>query len=234
MKKIIIGIIIILIVLLLIGGYLGFVPILSDLLDKPKDLGINYNQEDLNSIFEKAPYVIETVPEGTLANGEKQYEGNQIIKTTFSSEEVSACISLSSWSANPFKDVQVKFNEDGTAEASGKIIFDNAINYANRIGYSTSKVTDAMDKYKIPKTNISFYISGTFEIKDNTPNITVQTLKLGKITVPKNIFNDNMANTVTSTYLNKIPNYKANNISIENSQLIYDVATPKKVIREGN
>jgi hypothetical protein len=119
-----VGIIALVLLSVLVLGYLGFVPIVSDLMgtNKPKDLGVSYSQTDYASGMDKVPGAIVLNPEYLCATCEYTSTGSIAVNTNFTQEEFSAMMNKRNSTVGPLRDAQFKFNADGTVEASGLIV----------------------------------------------------------------------------------------------------------------
>jgi hypothetical protein len=193
-KKFVVGLIVIFIVVVLGLGYLGFVPGVSKILgsDKPRDLGIECTNADLNSITSKNSVqriVLESVPD---IKSSFVLEGSQAIDNVFTDKEITARLGQESdWLFNPFTNVQVKIGENGIVEASGVVRVDRLKGYAQATGVSPKDIeaiSKGMDKYKIPRVSFPAYIKGNLSIENNRVNIDLSELYIGRIRVPKGLY----------------------------------------------
>ena len=124
-KKLLLIIFIILILVPVIClGMLGFVPGLSSILgtDKPRDLGIKYTQSNLSSIRSRSQVQYLTLPDSNTPSLTRQFSGKRNVTADFTSEEITATINNQPWKYFPYKNVQVKFNADGSGEISGILL----------------------------------------------------------------------------------------------------------------
>ncbi len=114
----------ILVGIVLVAAYFGFVPILSDLMgtNKPMDLGVTYSNADYMSGLQKIPGHSVTNPEYMCITCPITSTGSVPTDNMFTQEEFTAQMNKVNSEKGPLKDIQVKFNQDGTIEASMQVI----------------------------------------------------------------------------------------------------------------
>lgn len=189
MKKLIIILSIIVIIPVLTLGYLGLVPGISDAFgtNKPKNLGVQFSQQDLTSGNQKTQVEISSLPESTSVGKSLVYEGQHQAELTLTSQEITAMANNSKWKHNPLSQIQVRVNPDGSAEASGYIDFNTAKSYALSFGVSSDDIDKVLEKFPIPQTKFPFYIKGTGNVNNDQIELDISNLKLANIPVPTNI-----------------------------------------------
>ena len=164
-------------------AYLGYVPVLSSVFgaDKARDLGIKYTQADLASARAKSQIVYEALPAGTPDEQSIQRSGSRPINTVFTSAEASALMNDRPFKYWPYKDVQVKFNADGSAEVSGKLVKSKISGYCVAIGLPKELVNVAV---KFLPPDPVFYVKGKAALIENTISIfEPQALEIGRLPV---------------------------------------------------
>lgn len=169
-------------------GYLGFVPGLSAVMgtNKPRDLGISYSQEDLQQTHAKSQVVYQTLADNQEPTQTRQFSGSRPFTGEFSSAEITATLNNQPWIHWPYRNLQVKFNGDGSAEVSGVLIKDKVPGYAAAIGIPSQAVEYAM-KY-IPADPV-FYVKGKAALTDNQVSLfEPQAFQIGRLSLPVNIF----------------------------------------------
>jgi hypothetical protein len=114
---------------------------------------------------------------------------NADLNTDMTSEEITAVFTL--WQEKdknfPLKDVQIRFNNDGTAEASGYLKVGNAINLAKNLGYSDTDIEKGKKYIKYVSGDLPFYTKGTGKMINNTITLSPTNFQIGKINVPESI-----------------------------------------------
>ncbi len=124
LKLIGMGFVAVIVAIVLFVGYLGFVPGVSDLMgtNKPRDLGVKYSDADYNSLLGKLPGMAITNMEDVCLGCPHKVSGSVPANAKVSQEEFSALLNKGNKKSGLVKDIQVKFNSDGTVEASGKAV----------------------------------------------------------------------------------------------------------------
>lgn len=87
----------------------------------------------------------------------------------------------------PLHNVQVRFNSDGTGEASGFLRIATAISLAKNLGYSNSDIDKGKEYIKYISGDLPFYVKGTGGMTDNILTINPSTFQIGRVTVPTSI-----------------------------------------------
>ena len=193
-KKLLVVLIVIAVVVVMGLGYLGVVPGVSKLLaaDKPKNLGVTCTDADFNSIMSKnhvKRIVLESAPD---IKSSFVLQGSQTINNTFTDREITARLAKDDdWPLNPFTDVQVKIAQNGVVEASGIVHVDRLRAYAQATGVPQKEIdaiAKGMDTYKIPRGSFPAYVKGNLSIKDNSLDINLSELSMGKLPVPETLY----------------------------------------------
>jgi len=211
LKIIFIILAVILVILVLLLGYLGFMPFVSHLFgsDKPKDLGVKYSQEDLNSQDSKSGVKQEELPSSTTVEKSMQFSGSKPIKDSFTGEELTAKVNdnSSKWGFYPVSRVQIKFNSDGTGEISGILDIGKLYTWATSFGIPASDIDWGRNKLKFIMTNPTFYFKASGTAANNNLNTELISASIGKLPIPVSWF---------SPYQDKINGYvnsKVHNVS---------------------
>lgn len=225
-KKLLLRIIVPFLIIILILGYFGFVPFVSDIMgtNKPKNLGVTFTEKDFESARGKTKVKYEIL-QGDLKPEESiKYSGKRSVKMELTSSELTALIYERKWRYYPFKNWSVKINEDGTVETSGQILTNKLMDCLKAYGIKPEETSDNFEKNSVLigyfaikvdpnikrfydllnqvsrfiKSNPSFYIKGKAKVENN--NITLLQLDsvyLGKI---------NLTSTVNK-YIEEIKNF---------------------------
>lgn len=175
MKKFLVFLIVIILLPICILAYLGFVPALSKFVTKPQDLGIKTDKTLVTSFEEKyAP---------------KDNAKTVNLDVNLTSEEITSVFAV--WEDRdiyfPLKDVQVRFNGDGTGEASGYLKIGTAVKLAKNLGYSDADIAKGKDYIKYVSGDLPFYVKGTGGMLNNKLSIDPSSFQLGRVSVPDSI-----------------------------------------------
>lgn len=174
---------VILLVPVLVLGYFGFIPVLSDIMgaNRAKDLGVDYSEADFNTALQKTGVKLESLPKDTPKEKSIQMWGKKQVKTSFTQEELTAHANIRKWIYYPVKDVQIKINDDGTAEASAKIRTARLMNYA--IAKGTPKYyMDMFDTFDI-LPNPSVYVKGKASVSQDQVSIDLKEAEIGRFSL---------------------------------------------------
>jgi len=178
------------IVAVLVLGYLGFVPGVSNLFgsNKPKDLGVTYTAADSASAHAKNGTTHTILPAGSVPS--IVFSGSHPVNTVYTQAEMNAIINNTQWTNYPLKDCQLKINPDNTVEFSGIIITNRLKAYeaALNLGDSLHPITDLLKH--IPD-DPAFYAKGTVEIENGQiVNTDITEFKLGNLTLTNQVDNN--------------------------------------------
>jgi len=180
--------VIVVIAVVLLLGYFGFIPGLSNLFgsNKPKDLGIKYTEVDHQAAREKSQIEYATLPVNTSPENDRQTVGTRVVSTQWSSAEVTSLMNNRPWRYYPYANVQIKFNGDGSAEISGIFLKDRLAGYGARIG-APKEALEFVQKF-LP-ANPVFYVKGRASLENNQVAIfEPQAFEIGRVPLPVNWF----------------------------------------------
>lgn len=175
MKKFLLGLGIFILILVVVLSYLGIMPFFSKYLAKQVDLGVKADPAWVASFESKyAP----TAKDGKVS-----------LDVNLGSTEVTSIFAV--WETRdknfPLHNVQIRFNSDGTGEASGYLKVSTAVNLAKQLGYSDSDIERGKSYIQYVSGDLPFYVKGTGGISDNVLTINPTTFQLGRITVPESV-----------------------------------------------
>ena len=182
-----------LILIIVLGlGYLGFIPGLSKIFgsDKPRDLGVAYTESDYQAMSGKVGLEIKELPASTPLEKSIIEEGSHEVSETFSPAEMTAAINKNTWRYFPFVNVQIRVNADNSIEASGLVVVDRLLKYAQALGATAEEVQMGIDAAKLPNTTFPFYVKGKGEVVDNQVSGNFLSAEVGRLPVPAGILSD--------------------------------------------
>lgn len=228
MKKIVRRILFILatpvILLVLIFGYLGFVPGVSALFgsDKPVDLGAAYSsadQEAANAKFgQKFVEVSKSIDPLTLMRAADTVP----VSESFSAKQIAAHIE----ETHPVSDVQVVFHADGSFAASGRIDKSRITGFLKSLGIAEiddTGILAAIDKY-LPG-NPPFYLEGSGSIASERVTLQLTQAKIGRLPFATDAFASGLTQYAEAVMKN-VPHFDVEAIAIENEQLSFRGTAP--------
>lgn len=216
----------------LVGGYFGVIPGVSKLFgsDKPRDLGVTFSEADFKNMEAKTGATAELMPDSEMVNLTIKHVGQHNVDATFTQEEFTSKVSNRQWRDNPFGNVQVKFNADGSAEASGILKLPIATRFFAAMGIASADVEAAARKFKVPMADVPFYFKGTGVAENNhiTPNLTA--LEIGRVPVPKAIIDQYQqeAADLATDLLSRVQGFSLEKAEIVESKLHFVGTLPDK------
>jgi hypothetical protein len=193
---------IILIVLILagvgVGGYYGFVPVVSDIFgsNKPRDLGVSYTAADNDNynLKSKATITVKKVEQELPSDELMEFSGKADIDVSFTQEEFTARANNVAWPHFPFENSQVKINDDGTIEVSTVLKVEKIEKFLLAVGYdreTVSKAKSGLDKASILSKRPPVYFKARPGVKNNKSSFDLISAEIGRIQVPLDNFDAN-------------------------------------------
>ncbi len=226
-------VLVILVGLTLLGGYLGFVPFLSEVLAKQRDLGVVID----SAYFENTAKELGASRSfSSSATGTPNFLGTVEIEKSFTGSEASSIIA--GWEEvyeytryTPFENVQIKVHEDGTLEMSAMLDVQKGINIAKEIGYTNSQIDEGLKYAKFLSNKVAFYAKGRGEVVNNQVSFEGEILELGRVKIPSNILTtvENGLEEVIETRISKIPNLRVDSMKAVDSKIDVKAQIPQMV-----
>ena len=210
-------VVLILLVVILIGvvswlGSLGYIPGLAGIMgaNKPKSLGVTYTESDFNSARSKSQIIYGMLPDSTPIEQSIQRIGKRQAKISLTSAEATALLNNRPWKYWPVKDVQLKINEDGSAELSCVVIKEKLRGFAIANGIPANAVDIGL---KFIPPDPAVYLKATTSLANNkVDQFDIQTVNLGKISLPVDkLLSLHLPRLIETTYaasLSDLWNYK--------------------------
>lgn len=208
-------------------GYFGFVPGLSQIMgaNNPKNLGIKYTRADWQSGRTKSQVKWATLPNDTPPGKSLQYSGQVTVNSGFSNEEMTALMNDRPWRYYPVKNVQIKFNGDGSAELSGLFIKSRAIGFLEVFGVPKEAI-DYIDKtLSVLPADIPFYVKGKASLVNNkVADAQLYDLQVGRIPAPVQQVNQYKGEIISliENYIAGVSGFYAKDAHFEEGKLKFD------------
>lgn len=187
LKRLLAGLVVTALVVVIVLGYFGFVPGVSDVMgaNAPRNIGVSTTATSLSSVNSKLGVTYSTLPATAVGKASLSETGSRQISVQLTSAEVTALINdhASRWKYYPIEDVQVKINADNTIELSGVLRVDRWSSYADAIGLPEATRSQVRPYLGYVQTNPSIYIKGTLSIQ-GYPQMGMSELQIGRVTIP--------------------------------------------------
>jgi hypothetical protein len=186
-KRLLTGLLITVVIVVLVLGYFGFVPVISNIMgaNTPRDLGVTPTLTALSSVNAKLGVTYSTLPASATGTASLSESGSQQISVQLTSAEVTSLINdhASRWKYYPITDVQVKINPDNTIELSGVLRVDRWSGYADAIELPESVRSQVRPYLGYVQTNPAIYMKGTLTLQGYA-QISTSELDIGRVPVP--------------------------------------------------
>lgn len=168
-----------------------------------KDLGIRYTTADYESAIKKLAYVKDAVPTGKSQDKYTYVYGAVTgVDIKLTSEEITAFINTDRPSYYAVKNVQVRLNDDGTVDVSGKVDTDYVLNEFIGGKYSKEEIAKNMPALGIlPKfVNVSMNLKAS--ISNNSSDGNINSASVQGTPIPDKYTKSSEAQTVAIESIN--------------------------------
>lgn len=228
---------ILLIPLLLVGGWLGFVPGLSNIMGarSVKDLGVTYTEQDYESYLDKTSTEflnINDAPAQPDSPNKKVVFADQATaeNMTLTQEEITAAINESGWIWMPLTDVQVRMN-DGGVEVAGRLNTDHLqsfITYIGGIDVDPGQVESAIGWAERLLGSAPVYLRVDTSISDGSLQLSLAEGNIGRFSIPTEIGNT-VLRTGTESVLSNTPLLDISSVQFQDGSLQFSGTYPSTV-----
>lgn len=180
-------------------GYFGFLPGVSNVFgsNNPIDLGVTHSEQDRLSGRAKTGWQVIELSADTPAEESLGYSGQVAVDAVFTNAELTAWAN-DPWTYYPLSDAQIRVNDDGTLEASGRLHVDQLRRWTELMGVSEEHL-GVMDEYLrwFAWSDPPFYVKMSASVSNGRIlNPQVYEARLGKLTVPASYLRDNIERLV--------------------------------------
>lgn len=184
--------------LILIGGWLGFVPGLSNIMGarSVKDLGVRYTDQDYTSYLDKTDTQFLNVEDAPANpnNPEKKvvFEDQATAENlVLTQEEITAAINESGWLWMPLKDAQVRISEGGV-EVAGRLNSDHLQEFITFIGgvdVDPEQVESAISWAERLLNDAPVYLRANTRVNEGIVELNLVDGQIGRFSIPQEIGN---------------------------------------------
>ena len=186
------------IIAVLVLGYLGFVPGVSNIFgsNKPKDMGVTYTAADYASAHARNGTTHSVLPAGSVPS--ITFSESHQVNTVYTQAEINALLNNRQWTNYPLKDCQLKINPDNTVELSGIIIMNRLKGYEKAL--NLNDMGTILDYLKYFPGDPAFYAKGNIEVVNGQiVNTEISEFKVGNLNFTKQI-QDNLPGLINNVY----------------------------------
>jgi hypothetical protein len=218
------------VVAVLVLGYFGFVPGVSNLFgsNQPRDLGVTYSMADYNSAHAKNGTNHTIISGNPSPQDSIQFSGQHPVNTTYTQSEFNALINYRQWAYYPLKECQLKINPDGSLEFSGVVDVSRVKGYMQALNVSESDLKTVTDYLKYIPGDAAVYASGKFEIIDGRiVNSDITEFKVGKLDITGQLQN-NLPSLVDAVYsqMDAYPGFSVKTLTFHNGEVQFQGTLP--------
>lgn len=233
MKKFLkfVGIFLLIIIIISLGAllYIGIIPGVA----KPVNLG-SKNDPALFANFNMSHGMKSEIPGGVVPDSRQaEFSGQTVLNTDISADEITSI--LAAWKTRspklPVRQVQVRFNSDGTGEISGILEIKTAISIAKTLGYNDNDIEEGKKYIKYSAGDIPFYAKGTGGVTNNNVTLNPTNFKIGNVNVPSQI-TEKVAPIVSDAIekrINQVGTIQVRSIDFSKGKLHFDGTIPDTV-----
>lgn len=234
-----IGIISVVLVLVLIAGYLGFVPGVSKIFgsDKPVDLGATWSQADYLSANAKSGIKFTDLTPGLPAEQSIVISGPaRPVSADFTQAEFNALLNVRTWEYYPLKDCQMRINSDNTMEFSCLVLTDRFEGYARTVGISEDTQATILNQIKmagILQKEIPYYVRAKASVVNGQIDFTTYQVKVGRLSISGSMIDKYKPDLISMAQnrISHVAGFSCNNFSIANGKVHFDGTLPTSVQR---
>ncbi len=180
------------ILVVLLGGFIAVTFLVPGLV-LPVNLGVKSTYEGYANALSKLGFEKDAAPTtGTAEDYNVVYSGSHKVDTALSSEELTSFITENRPPYFAVKDVQIRFNEDGTIETTGKLetayVFEQVLDG----DYTLEDAKRALPMLGLIPAKVNLYAKFTGEVVDNhIEGLYVDSITVMGITIPNDIIESN-------------------------------------------
>lgn len=217
-----------------IGGYLGFVPIVTGMFgsDKPKDLGVIATRAAFDQYQTKSGATIETLAQ-PVEGKTVVFSQPQPLTTSLTQEEITSRLALSPWPYMILDNIQVKINPDESVEVSGRVRLDRLEGFLAQVGgpgFTRADAEEGLAWLGLAPTNPIMYGKGRGSVTNNQATVQVDEVTVGRIPLPLDRIGANGVLTdIANDIITNVPGLDVQKADFANGQLNFTGTVPTKI-----
>jgi hypothetical protein len=220
----------IVVILVLVAGYFGFMPGVSNLFgsNQPRDLGVKYTAADYASAHAKNGTTHTIITSSTSPENSIKFSGSHPVNTTYTQSEFNAEINNRQWEYYPLEKCQLRINPDNTVEFSGILKIDRLKDYLTAMRVGDDNMNVITDYLKMVPTDPAIYVKGSLEIEDSRIiKSQVMEFKVGNLALTGQI-QEKMPEIVNAAYaqINAYPGLTVKTLKFANGKVQFEGTLP--------
>jgi hypothetical protein len=165
-----------------------------------------------------------------------QFTGQRPLTVARTSEQLTALANssdLKAWKYYPVQNVQIRINNDGSVDSSGRIASDRLLAALSRPGLDmTTEERGLMTDYgQMLKGNPAFYMKFTGGVTNNKVNVNFSKAEIGPIAAPSDAMGE-VNNHVASLIMRKmvkVPGLSIKSLTFQSGKMNFDGTVPDKI-----
>ena len=233
-NKIATAILAVLVILVLILGYYGFVPGVSNIMgsNNPRNLGVSYTDSDLNSANTKTMIIINELSDTVPDSDSIAFSQIQETSNTLTSSEVTALMNYHSdeWRNYPVEKIQVRIGSSGDVELSCVIRKDRLKGFADAMGYPEDIRAQVRPYINLVPVNPALYLEGSVEVDNGVVYLSLSKAELGRLSLPANYLSEgSMGLEAFFQDILDRPEIGLSNVSFSNGDVYFEGIYPHSV-----
>ncbi len=218
------------VVLVIVGGYFGFIPGISNLFgsNQPRDIGASYTQADYQTALQKTGMKITDLPPNEPPEQSIQITNINNVNINITQTEINSIVNVNEWEYYPVNNCQVKINTDNTVEFSGIIIKDRIEGCAKALGASDTDIQTITNYIRYVPTNPPVYFKGTIVIIENKVTVLdISELLIGRLSFTNQFIEKKTSIIqIVESWLSHSSRFTIHTCRFTNGQLQYEGSIP--------
>jgi len=180
------------IIIVLLAGFIAVTLFVPGMV-LPVNLGVKSTYEDYQTAMNKLGLTKDTAPDtGTALDYRVSYSGSHEVNEDLTSDELTSYINENRPPYFAVKDVQIRINEDGTIEASGKLDTSYVFEQVLDGDYTMEDAKRALPMLGLIPANVNLYAKFSGAVVNNhIEDLDVDSISVMGITIPGDMIESN-------------------------------------------
>lgn len=180
------------VIIVLLGGFIAVTFLVPGLV-LPVNLGVKSTYEGYVNAMDKLGLQKDEAPKtGEAEDYSVVYSGSHAVDTALTSEELTSFVTENRPPYFAVKNVQIRINEDGTIEASGKLETSYVFEQVLDGNYTIEDAKRALPMLGLIPANVNLYAKFTGSVVDNhIEGLDVDSISVMGITIPNDLIESN-------------------------------------------